>query len=190
MPSTASGKQNTDARIAFALVVVVVLIAGYAASTRYDRFLGKPEAPPEALTATAAPTKSRAPEVDRKAQVKELGETVHALVSEERALPPARQPLPPETAPLAPPRFSTPTPAPLAESSLSPSANADEAAAKVAEAEALIQRAGLARPDGSKAAATSPAYQARLQRIAELRGRLTTTNAGEPAAASGPDRTQ
>jgi len=178
MRHTAHNKNNTLA--VFALVTAVVLVAGYAAITRFDRLTGPPQAPLEALQPEPPVAKQTvdSPPKDKKPQATDpLTETVHALIAEEQALPEPDhvQPSPSSDAPVA---TATAVDAPA---SLPPAAAQapdviGQARAKVAEAEALLREGGYPQTTAPSTAAS----RQRSERISELRRQLAEINAGLP----------
>jgi len=188
MRGTAQAQKYRDhSRLfAFLLVTAFVLVAGYAALTRFDRHGGTPEAPIQALQPQQAELDGKAATADAAEKqhpqdkaVAELKTRVDALVAEEQQLPaPRHTPFP--TADTESTSAPQPSSAPIANTPTNAnppvSAVIARARAQVAEADDLLKQAKYPHPTATNNPASSA--QERMARISALReqlGGLSTT---------------
>lgn len=170
--------------VLFALASAIVLVAGYAASTRFDPVSGRPEAPLEALQpkqdqpAPPEQAVARRTEASAAKQVDPLTETVGVLVAEERSLsahtyadPASESNAQVSAVPAGEMPALVPPAAPRSRDVV------HEATAKVTAADALLRDGGYQR-GGARPAAVSPAHQQRTERISQLRSQLADLSTG------------
>lgn len=187
MRRVAYDENKNNKRIAFVLVTAVVLVAGYAALTRFDRISGQPEPALEALqpqqdppAVASATAESDSKQAEAKAAADALAESVRALVAEEQALPPTSHAgTPPSTPASTVDAGGTARSLPNA-AAQSPDV-VEQATSKIAEAEALLKQGGYVRPPVASTP-VSPAQQQRMARITALREQLAETTTDTPRA--------
>lgn len=175
-------KKNNDGLLIFILATAVTLVAGYAAHTRFDRWVGPPESPPDSLRTDAAEAGYAHPAVEPDGGEREaseraaLSESLQALVAEERSLPLPGQATGPGSF-----RQSTGV---VAEGTRPvdhpPKDVVARAATSIAEAELLLRQRGYAVPAAERAH-ESRAHQARMERISRLREKLGHTAVRSPS---------
>ena len=184
-----------------ALIISVVLIVGYAAMTRFDRVSGPPQKPLQALQpsepkpeADKTAQRSAEPTPKKDEQLDALTERVQSLVKAERALPAppqasntnadAQEPLvvnvTGDAGQVSPSSSQSQDNVLQAKTGNSvvpalDSALNKQTEAKVAEADALLTKFGRSASPPINTA-DSAQHQERMNRIKELRGRLTDLN--------------